>query len=186
MSNQENYENREKNRKKKRWMLALLILLLLLLITSCSVTIWSIFFRDTPTSLAPDYAPQEIDPNAQPTPDAGEDTEKLEQEQGGGSVSLQYTKEVTVDLSDGMVYLSFTNPSESNQDMVLQVIVQEKLIAQSKLLPPGNTLTQLPLKEGVNLSPGGYNGKYTAAYYYENGEKAIVQTEIPLVILVEE
>ncbi len=184
MSNQENFENREKNRKKKRWMLALLILLLLLLITSCSVTIWSIFFRDTPTSLAPDYAPQEIEPNAQPTPDAGENTEKLEQEQGGGSVSLQYTKEVTVDLSDNMVYLSFANPPESNQDMVLQVVIQGKVIAESKLLPPGNSLSQLPLKD-ANLSPGGYNGNFTAAYYYENGERAIVQTNIPLVVKVQ-
>lgn len=166
-------------------MLALLILLLLLLITSCSVTIWSIFFRDTPTSLAPDYAPQEIDPNATPTPDANENTEKLEHEQGGGSVSLQYTKEVRVDLSDGMVYLSFTNPPESNQDMVLQVVVQGKVIAESKLLPPGNGLSRLPLKEGAKLSPGGYNGKFTAAYYYENGERAIVQTDIPLVVQVQ-
>ena len=184
MSNQENFENREKNRKKKRWMLALLILLLLLLITSCSVTIWSIFFRDTTPTLAPDYAPQEIEPNAQPTPEP-EDTEKLDQVQGGGSVSLQYTKEAAVDLSDGMVYLSFANPGESNQDIVLQVIVQGKVIAQSKLLPPGNSISQLPLLDGVNLSPGGYNGKFTAAYYYENGEKAIIQTDIPLVIRVQ-
>ncbi|MBQ9953040.1 MAG: hypothetical protein IJO92_01745 [Clostridia bacterium] len=178
--------NQENNRKKKRWMLAALILLLLLLITSCSVTIWSIFFRDTTTTLAPDYAPQEIDPNATPTPDSDKEDEKLEQEQGGGSVSLQYTQDVRADLSDGMVYFSFTNPYESNQDMVLQVVVKGKVIAQSKLLPPGNSLSKLPLREGVNLSPGGYEGKFTAAYYYENGEKAIVQTDIPLTVKVQE
>ena len=166
-------------------MLVLLILLLLLLITSCSVTIWSIFFRDTPASLMPDYAPQEIEPNATPTPDADKENEKLDQEDGGGSVSLHYTKDARVDLSDGMIYLSFTNPYQSNQDMVLQVVAQGKVIAQSKLLPPGNTLSQLPLLEGVNLSPGGYNGKFTAAYYYEGGEKAIIQTDIPLVIKVQ-
>lgn len=177
--------NQENNRKKKRWMLTALILLLLLLITSCSVTIWSLFFRDTP-ALAPDYAPQEIEPNAKPTPDEDKENEKLDQEQGGGSVSLQYQDSVTVDLSDGTVYFSFTNPYESNQDMVLQVFVKDKLIAQSKLLPPGNSLSQLPLRDGVKLSVGGYDGKYTAAYYYENGEKAIVQTDIPLVVKVRE
>lgn len=177
--------NQEDNRKKKRWMLAALILLLLLLITSCSVTVWSIFFRDTPT-LAPDYAPQEIEPNATPTPDSDKENEKLEQEQGGGSVSLQYQTEVRVDLSDGMVYFSFTNPHESNQDMVLQVFAKDQLIAQSKLLPPGNSLSQLPLRDGVKLSAGGYDGKYTAAYYYENGEKAIIQTDIPLIVKVQE
>lgn len=176
--------NQENNRKKKRWMLAALILLLLLLITSCSVTIWSLFFRDTTPTLAPDYAPQEIEPNAEPTPDTGKD--KLEQGQGGGSVSIQYTKEIRVDLSDDMVYLSFTNPQESNQDMVLQVFVKDQLIAQSKLLPPGNALSQLPLLKNAELSAGGYDGKYTAAYYYENGEKAIVQTDIPLVVKVQE
>lgn len=178
--------NQENNRKKKRWMLAALILLLLLLITSCSVTIWSIFFRDTTPTLAPDYAPQEIDPNATPTPDSDKENEKLEQEQGGGSVSIQYQKEVRVDLSDGMVYFSFTNPYESNQDMVLQVFVKDRLIAQSKLLPPGNSLSKLPLRDGVELSVGGYDGKYTAAYYYESGEKAIIQTDIPLIVKVQE
>ena len=90
--------NQENNRKKKRWMLAALILLLLLLITSCSVTIWSLFFRDTTPTLAPDYAPQEIEPNAEPTPDTGKD--KLEQGQGGGSVSIQYTKEFLLKFGD--------------------------------------------------------------------------------------
>ena len=176
--------NQESNRKKKRWMLAALIVLLLLLITSCSVTIWSIFFRDTTPTIAPDYAPQEIEPNATPTPDTGKD--KLEQVQGGGSVSIQYTTEVRVDLSEQMVYLSFTNPQESNQDMVLQVIVKGKVIAQSKLIPPGNALSQLPLLKSAELSPGGYDGKFTAAYYYESGEKAIVQTDIPLIVKVED
>ena len=176
--------NKESNRKKKRWMLAALILLLLLLITSCSVTIWSIFFRDTKPTLAPDYAPQEIEPNVTPTPDTGKD--KLEQEEGGGSVSIEYNKDVVVDLSDKTVKVSFTNPQESNQDMVLQVVIKDQVIAESKLIPPGNKLELLPLKEGFELSEGGYDGKYTVAYYYENGEKAMVQTDIPLTVKVQE
>lgn len=176
--------NQESNRKKKRWMLALLILLLLLLISSCSVAIWSMFFRDTTPTLTPDYAPQEIEPNVTPTPDTGKD--KLEQESGGGSVSLEYIKDVTVDLSDKTVDFGFTNPQESNQDMVLQVIVQGQVIAQSKLIPPGNELNVLTLRDDIELSPGGYDGKYTVLYYYENGEKAMVQTDIPLIVKVQE
>ncbi len=176
--------NQEDNRKKRRWMLAALILLLLLLITSCSVTIWSLFFRDTTPTLAPDYAPQEIEPNAEPTPDTGKD--KLEQEQGGGAVSLEYTKDVTVDLSDKIVTFRFANPQESNQDMVLQVVVQGEVIAQSQLIPPGNKLSKLTLRDGINLSVGGYDGKYTVLYYYENGEKALLETDVPLTVKVQE
>lgn len=178
--------NQESNRKKKRWMLAALIVLLLLLITSCSITIWSIFFRDTTPTLKPDYAPQEIEPNATPTPDSDKENEKLEQEQGGGAVSIQYQKDVTIDLSEKAVYFSFTSPPESNQDMVLQIVAQNRVVAQSKLLPPGHELKRLDLLGGVNLSVGGYDGQYTILYYYENGEKAMVETEIPLTIKVQE
>ena len=176
--------NQEANRRKKRWMIAILIILLLLLISSCSVAVWSMFFRDTTPTLTPDYAPQEIEPNLNPTPDTGKD--KLEQSSSGGSVSLEFIKDVTVDLSDKTVEFAFTNPQESNQDMVLQVIVQGRVIAQSQLIPPGNELKKLTLRDDVTLSAGGYDGKYTVLYYYENGEKAMVQTDIPLTIKVQE
>lgn len=167
-------------------MLAALIVLLLLLITSCSVTIWSVFFRDTTPTIAPDYAPQEIEPNATPTPEEDQDDEKLEQSQGGGSVTIAYTKDVTIDLSDKMIALNFTNPTRSNQDMIVQLFIHGSVVAQTKRLPPGYELRKLELLNSANLSAGGYEGKFVVSYYNDDGEKAVVKTEIPLTVKVQE
>ena len=177
--------NEEQSRKKKRWYLVTLILLLLLLITSCSVTIWSVFFRDTTPVLAPDYAPEEIEPEAEKTPD--DTSNKLEASEGGGAVSVQYTKECTYDLSDKAFDLYFKNPGESDHDMLLQVVVQDTVMAQSGRLPPAYELKHLNSFGNADLSVGGYNGKFVVLFYNQNsGEKAVVKTEVPLTIKVVE
>lgn len=165
----------------------LLLLLLLLLIVCIGVTIWALFFRDTKTVLAPDYAPQQTESNAEKIGD--EKDEKLEQPQGGGAVSLTYSRDVNISLSGNTASLLFGNPTKSNQDMVLQLIVQDTVLLQSGLLTPGNQVRTLDLFEDVNqqLSPGGYEGKFVVLYYQpDSGEKAIVTTEIPVNIIVTE
>ena len=177
--------NEEKAQKKKRLYLAALILLLLLLISSCSITIWSVFFRDTTPVLAPDYAPEEIEPEAEKTDD--DTSNKLEASEGGGAVSVQYTKECTFDISDKRFDLYFKNPGESDHDMILQVMVQDTVIAQSGRLPAGYELKHLQSFGGASLSPGGYNGRFVVLFYnQESGEKAVVKSEIPLTIKVVE
>ena len=80
-----------------------------------AVTVWAVFFRDTTPVLAPDYAPQEDDKNAIDLND--KDTEKLEQSEGGGAVTLSFTKEIVVDLATNTAAMSFDNPAKSNQNM---------------------------------------------------------------------
>lgn len=82
---------KEEKKENKNWRVLLLLLLLLLLI-SIGITVWTLFFR-APTTLAPDYAPREKEQYAEDIGDTGD--EKLEQQEGGGSVSLTYTMEVT-------------------------------------------------------------------------------------------
>ena len=114
-------EQIKEEKKNKKWLL-LLLLLLLLLIVAIGVTVWSLFFRAKPT-LTPDYAPRQEEQYVKDIGDSGD--EKLPQAEGGGAVSLTYTTKVTVDLSDRMASLYFANPSKSNQDIVLQIIVQD-------------------------------------------------------------
>lgn len=181
--NQEN-GNREQKRTQRKW---LLLLLLLLLITTSAVvvSIWAVFFRNQTPVLAPDYAPRETEKNAEPIGDDG-DT-KLDQPVGGGAVSLTYAKEVTIRLSDKSASLLFANPSKSNQDMVLQLVVGDVVLLQSGRLTPGNKVSVLSLLEGMEkrLSAGGYNGKFVVLYYDRtSGEKAMVNTEIPVTVTV--
>ena len=113
----------------------------------------------------------------------------MESDKGGGSVSLSYSDKITIDLSDGQATLMFANPGKSNQDMVLQIVIRDTVIVQSGTLSPGNRVTTLDLLPGAEkrLVPGGYDGKFAVFYYDEKtGEKAMVNTEIPISITIEE
>lgn len=182
---QEQKDNKEQKRKK-RWLL-LLILLLLLLIKSCvGVGVWNKYFRE-PDVLTPDYAPQETEPNGEDI--IGDDDDKMESPEGGGAVSLTYSTDVTIDLSDEAASLMFANPGKSNHDMVVQLVIQDTVIIQSGRLIPGKMVSKLDLLEDAAklLVPGGYEGKFVVFYYDpDTGEKALVNTEIPLSITVQE
>lgn len=176
------YERKEE-KKDKRWLL--LLLLLLLLLVAIGVTIWALFFRQAPI-LVPDYAPRQQEQHAEDIGDS--DEEKLTQTQGGGAVSLTYTSQVSISLSSGQATLYFANPSKSNQDIVLQIVAQDVVLAQSGTISPGKQVETLELWEGVaaQLSPGGYNGRFVVLYYQpDTHEKTIVNTEIPVNITVE-
>ena len=175
----------EKNEKKRDYTKLLTLLLLLITLIAVGVTVWALFFRDSGPVLAPDYAPQEMEQNAETIPnDSGE---KMEKPEGGGSVSLTYSNKVTIDLSDKAAALYFANPGKSNQDMVLQIAIQDTVILQSGTLKPGQQVKLLNLLKGAEkqLSTGGYEGKFVVLYYdQESGEKAMVNTEIPVTINV--
>ncbi len=176
-------KNQERTAKEK----GIIYALLLITIIAVCVTVWAIFFREKETVLAPDYAPQEEEENSEAIPD--DDTEKMEQPEGGGSVSLSYSKEVTVDLGDRTAKLYFANPGKSNQDIVLQLVIREEVIVQSGTIKPGKQVMNLNLldhKEKM-LEPGVYEGKFAVLYYHpETREKAVVNTEIPVTITVSE
>ena len=174
------------NKKMNKTTIVVAVLALITVVAVC-ITIWALFFRDSGGQqvLAPDYAPQKQEQNAETIPD---DTgEKMENPEGGGAVSLTYSNEVKIDISDKAAALYFANPGKSNQDIVLQLVVQDQVILQSGTLKPGNQVTSLELLNGAAkmLSEGGYEGKFVVLYYHpETGEKAVVNTEIPVSITV--
>ena len=182
----------ENNENKRNSNKILIIFLIFITVAAIGVTVWALFFRETekpPTILAPDYAPVETDPNAESIP--GDNTEgRKENEEGGGSVSLTYSAEATVDLSDGKVTrMLFANPGKSNQDMVVQIVIRDLVIVQSGTQNPGKMDTRLDLLEGVasRLTAGIYEGKFNILFYDPTtGEKAVVNTEIPITITVQE
>lgn len=164
-----------------------LLIPVLLAITAAAVciTVWAIFFRDTGPVFAPDYAPQEEEENAEEIP--GDSDEKLDNPEGGSSVSLTYSRDVTVSLSGKTATLLFANPGKSNQDMILQILIQGEVIVQSGTLKPGKQVKTLDLLDGMEkkLSAGTYEGNFAVLYYDpDTREKAIVNTEIPITVTV--
>ena len=167
----------------------IIAILAVITVAALCVTMWALFLREPDDNnkviLNPDYAPQNKEENAETIPD---DTgEKMENPEGGGAVSLTYSNEVTIDISDKAAALYFANPGKSNQDMVIQIAIQDTIILQSGTLSPGNQVKILNLLEGAEdmLQPGGYEGKFIVLYYdLTSGEKSMVNTEIPITINV--
>ena len=138
-------------------------------------------------TLKPDYAPGVIDKNAVPLPDKDE---KMNASEGGGAVSLSYSNKVAINLNTKELTLYFQNPSKSTHNMVLEVAItqnnKEVVIARSDMLPVGYAIYKLKLLDDIKLIEGGYNGKFNIIYYDEvTGEKAAVNTDIPITIAVE-
>ena len=170
----------------------ILIAVLAVITLACVTTVIVVLVgqnNEPPTVLAPDYAPQEEDPNAEKIPDDTGD--KLDAPDGGGAVSLIYTTNVTIDLSDKKATLLFGNPQKSTQDMVVQIVVKDQVIVQSGRITPGNRVTALDLlSDAPTLGAGTYtseNCKFVVLYYdQDSGEKAILNTEIPITVTVQE
>ena len=171
---------------RKKWykiatavMLAIIIILILLLCKQCSSG------PDVPV-LNPDYPPVSDDPNADKIP--GDDDDKLTHEEGGGAVSIQLQDTVTIDLSDKIAYLSFANPNRSTQDMMIQLVIQDEIIAQSGRIRPGYRLPQVNLLDGAErkLTEGVYKGSIKIFYYdpVEN-ERAMIDTTVPVTVTVQ-
>lgn len=165
-----------------------ILLLLSVTVIAVGVTLWALFFRQPEVSvLAPDYAPQELEQNAEKMEEDGKG--KSNAPEGGGSVNLMFRDEVTVDLGDNAATLYYGNPSTSTQDVLLQIVIQDTLVARSGRIIPGSEVKTLELAEdaGKALQPGGYDGKLVFSFYDPGtGEKAVVNTEIPVKITVAE
>ena len=167
-----------------------LVIVLLITVVAIGVAVWALFLREAPdtgdVNLAPDYAPLETEKNAEDMPGGGD---KLDAPEGGGAVSLSYSKNVMIDISDEKVVLNFGNPYESTDDMLVQIVVQGTVLAQSGRLTPGHKVSQLDLLEGKAnlLQAGGYEGKIVTFFYnQETGEKAMLNAEIPVTIQVQD
>ena len=177
-------ENEEKKEKKKKLLLLLLLLLLLIVIAS-ALTVLAFRLKKNSAPIAPDFAPSNTERHAEPIGD--DDSKKLDAPKGGGAVSLTFSKEVRISLSDKKATLMFANPGKSTQDMVIQVVVKDVVIIQSGRILPGNRATTLDLLKNAakQFSPGGYDGKFVLAFYdRESGEKAMINTEIPITVTV--
>lgn len=113
----------------------LIVILCIITVVSIGVSIWALFFRKVKQEVKPDYAPQQVEQNAEPI-NREQSTDKMEQQEGGGAVSLTYQNFVAINLSSKEADLMFGNPSKSNQNMKLEIVIDGKTIAKSGKLEP--------------------------------------------------
>ena len=172
------------NAIKKNWFIILLCLILILCIV---VTVWAVWFRGADHRvLNPDYAPPDEDENATVIP--GDSNEKFETEVGGGAIRIWYSEDVRIDISEKTVALFYANPGKSTQNVVLQLVVQDELVAQSGHIKPGYQLTELQLLDGAEkmLREGIYVDAVLRVLCYDpiTAEKAMVNTDAKITVTV--
>ena len=168
--------------KQKKYRMCVMILFVILLLGIGIVVALCV-----KRSNSDDFAPK-VDRAAEQMEGTGE---KMAAPKGGGAVSLTYSTVVTVSMEDRIAQILFENPSKSTKDTSLQLTVkgqnegQESLIAESELIPAGYKLSQMNLKDEVDLEAGKYEGNLKVLYYdSENGEKEVVDTKIPVTLTV--
>ena len=128
--------------------------------------------------VTPDYPTPPVDEEAE---DSVDSDEKMEVPEGSTGVGMEYKTEVIVDLSDKAVSLYFRNPSRSLQNMSLELMVEDQLVARSGLIVPGKQLLTMTLLDGVTLVASDVvkDGKFVVRYYDpETNECSIVTSEI--------
>ena len=165
------------------------VMLLCITCGALGVTAWSL---SSPRSqvLTPDYAPQEEDENAIPIPNESPQDQQDKPEppsEGGGSVSMTYSPSAAISLSTGKVSLMFQNPSRSSSDVVLLLVIQEQVLAESGKLVPGKMIQELELKEGAAelLQAGTYQGAFVVQPYNpESAEKAMLDSQCLVTVTV--
>lgn len=159
-----------------------LILATVVALLAICVAVWALFFRAPETPSNPEISPV-ADEHLTPTDDG--DDEKMPQAEGGGAVNITYSNEVTISLADATATVQITNPTRSNQSMLIQLMIQDVKIGQSGTIPPGNQLTVIPLNETVKLKPGNYDGMFHLLFFdTETNEQASLETNIPVNITV--
>ncbi len=186
MKDSNNLDN-HKNKNLRMILIALISLIAFCALITLIIAFSSLSGSSNTTVLSPDFAPKQEEKYAEDIGDSGD--EKLKQSEGGGAVSLTYSTNVSVSLSAKQISLLFGNPTKSNQDMLVQVVVHDTVIAQSGKLSPGKQIKKLDLLKDTEklLEVGGYKGKLVILYYQpDSGKKAIVNTEIPMQIIVKE
>lgn len=182
--------------EKKKQILNIVLKVVLGLLLGGTVVVGSIVIYEKltdpkgPTVLDPDFELVDPDKNAQTIP--GDTGTAPNVSNGGGSMSLIYSDQVSVNLATGEVELFYQNPSESSHSIVVQIIIErgenQYLVAESGAVNRGYMLTELTLDKDTAqiLAPGVYEGKMKLlAFDPESGERALVDMNIPVDITVE-
>lgn len=150
---------------------------------------WAVFLKEPQAvALTPDPSPEQLDSDQTTIEDSG-DGDDAGQTDGDGGVELNYSKDVSISISDEKATLYFGNGSNSAVDIVLQIVIQDRVFAQSNKLAPGDQVEKLKLVEGMAklLNKGNYEGAMVLTFYDPNtNEAAAMSTTIPVTIVVKD
>lgn len=142
----------------------MILIILLCLVTVASLTVTVVLLtKNTKTVGNPNQYPAvSEDPGAQPI---GEVTSQpaLTNPEGGGAVSLTYSKKATAPKGNGIASIQFQNPAKSNQSIVIQLQITDKELIK-KIGKTGRTAA-----DKAKIESAGYNSETSRMTIAESG-----------------
>ena len=115
---------------KNKKVLILIIALCLITFTSTTVTVVLLTKDAKPVDNTDIYPPVTKDPGADPIGEGSTTQPPLENPEGGGAVSLTYSKQASAPKGDGIASILFQNPAKSNQSIVIQLHIADKTLIE--------------------------------------------------------
>ena len=92
----------------------------------------------------------------------------------------------TVHLNDNIVDYYYKNVYRSKSSVVIQLLIDNKVIAQSGGLPPGYQTYKIDYNQKIKLSPGTYEGVVIISFYnLDTNELETVNSKISIPIIIE-
>lgn len=138
----------------------------------------------TSKPIIPDHPLPPIDTGAEKLPEDEQIGDKVESEEGGGSVYMIYSTVANTYLDQDTYSIYFKNPNRSNHDVQVELYVtsggKDYLMAKSGLLQAGYGINFIKkLEEAPPLQEGTYTGYFLVHYFNpKTGEKVIVESKI--------
>lgn len=171
------------NKKRNLLIVGLVVLIILLIVGIITVSV--LLSRSSGTGetdkLVPDYPPQETEPNQ--TPMESDPGGEIETGKGQEAINLTYKPSATANLSKGIVELHYANPSRSQKDVVISLVVDGTVICRSQRITPGHQVNQLTIlddakKKLAEADPGDYDAKFVVGCYdSKTNAKELVELE---------
>lgn len=108
-------------------------------------------------------------------------------EDGKDYGEVTWMQDVELSISGKIATFYFQNPSTSQLNMVVHLVVGDKELAASNLIEPGYELTKITDVDTSGLEPGVYDGVIRADNYNpETNERSIMATEMEVKVNITE
>ncbi len=156
--------------------------ILLLLVATVLLIVKLLSNPKPPVIINPDHPLPDIDPEIEPLPPSDDD-EKVDSN-GGGFVSIVYTKDATVSLATNKAKIFYQNPNKSNHSVLLELYLvssgTEYFLGKTGLIPAGSAIYEMDVSErDANIRAGIYEGLYRLFYYDPiTGERAALSSDV--------
>lgn len=102
--------------------------------------------------------------------------EKMSAPEGGGSVNLTYSGQVSINTESGDISLYLVNPARSTHGISVELFAFQGdsavSISESGLIPAGYELSDMQLSDSVEIQPGVYQGYLLVTYFDPDTKQA--------------